>query len=141
MFQAAAPPVRIRESDFHRLSFLTGHTAEGMLESASLLHEELLRARRVPDEEIGTVQIGMTVRYRDLADGTVHDVRLNYPKDALFQPGSVSVLSPLGAALIGLAPGSTMSWLQGDGRSRAITILAIDPLSPAPSALHAVEPS
>ncbi len=140
MFQPV-PPVRIRESDFHRLAFLTGHTAEGMLESARLLREELLRARRVPDGEIGTVQIGMTVRYRDLGDASVHDVRLQYPKDALFQPGSVSVLSPVGAAMIGLPPGSTMRWRQGDGRSRAITILAIDPVSPAPATLHAPLPS
>lgn len=140
MFQPV-PPVRIRESDFDRLKHLTGHTAEGMLESASLLHEELERARLVPDGEIGTVQMGMHVRYRDLLDGEVYEVQLRYPKEALFQPGSVSVLTPVGAALIGLPPGATMIWRDSGGRRRAVTVLAMNPDPVPPARLAAQVPS
>ena len=131
------PSVKIRKSDYQRLQILAGHTAEGMLESASLLHEELLRAKVVSDREAGTAQIGTTVRYRDHSDDSVHIAKLSYPKDALFESGTISVLSPIGAALIGLAPGAALEWYAGDGRKRGVTVLSVDLSSESPAVLRA----
>jgi len=40
--------------------------------------------------------------------------------------GRISVLPPVGAALIGMTAGETFHWTDGDGRARGVRVLTID---------------
>ena len=46
--------------------------------------------------------------------------------------GTISILTPIGAALIGLSPGQSIAWTARDGRQHRLTVLSVAP--PAASA-------
>jgi regulator of nucleoside diphosphate kinase len=52
-------------------------------------------------------------------------VQLVLPENADINTGRISVLTPVGAALIGLSPGQAMEWLGNDGKKRFLTVLAV----------------
>jgi regulator of nucleoside diphosphate kinase len=83
------------------------------------LGEELDRAEVVPDEKMprNVVTMDSTVVYEDLDSGKVLMVRLTLPEDADMEQGRVSVLAPVGAALLGLKVGDVISWPLPDGRT------------------------
>ncbi len=96
----------------------SGHTAE----ASDALHYELGRARLVPDDRLppDTVRMGSGVTYR-LDNGGERAATLVYPAEAEV-PGTVSILTPVGTALIGLRPGQAFTWMEPDGRTRKLTV-------------------
>lgn len=103
-----------------------GHTAE---DADGLLYE-LERARVVDDAAVpsDTVRMGATVRYR-AGGGAEREVTLVYPKDADIAAGRISVLTPVGTALLGLRPQQSITWLTRDGRKQLMTVLSVTPPS------------
>ncbi len=63
------------------------------------------------------------VIYEDTASGAQRAVRLVYPKDAAGH-GRVSVLAPVGSALLGLRPGQQIDW-PTPGRTHHLRVLAV----------------
>jgi regulator of nucleoside diphosphate kinase len=47
------------------------------------------------------------------------------PENADINAGKISVLTPVGAALIGLSPGQAMEWSGNDGKECLLTVLAV----------------
>lgn len=72
------------------------------------------------------VRPGSWLTYRDLRTKEERRVRLSHPGDAEQGAGDVSMLSPLGAALIGLMEGAIFRWSETDGRLRAIKVVSIE---------------
>lgn len=95
--------------------------AEGLL-------DELERARVVPDNALpgDVVRMGSRVEYRTNG-GDSRVVELVYPKDADIEAGRISVLTPVGTALIGLRAGQSITWDTRDGRKQVLTVLAVTP--------------
>jgi len=95
--------------------------------AAMLLNEadraELVPAYLIPDS---VVVMQSFVEFRDDSDGTVRQVQLVYPKDADIAQDRISILTPIGTALIGLQEGQTIPWPTRDGRERTITVLRVD---------------
>lgn len=120
------PNIVLGKADHQKLIVLAmaglGHSAEAAddllyeLERASVLADAAL-----PDDIIA---MGSRVRYR-AADGTTHEVTLVYPADADIAVGKVSVLTPVGTALIGLRAGQSISWRTRDGRIQHLTVLGV----------------
>ena len=52
-------------------------------------------------------------------------VQLVLPGEADIENGRISVLTPVGAGLIGLSPGQEIEWPDIEGRSRKLRILAV----------------
>jgi regulator of nucleoside diphosphate kinase len=50
-----------------------------------------------------------------------------FPSDADIAERRVSVLTPIGAALIGLARGASISWETRTGQRRELTVIAVSP--------------
>ncbi len=128
------PEILVGEDEHRKLLILAlsgvGHTAD----AADDLLYELERARIRPDHALprDTVRMGSTVRYRTEA-GETRRVRLVYPAAADISQGAVSVLTPIGTALIGLRTGQSITWTTRDGRMSALTILEVaDPSEPDP---------
>lgn len=88
------------------------------LERASVLPDDLLPA--------DTVRMGSRVRYRAL-DGSERDVTLVFPAQADISEGRISVLTPVGTALIGLRKGQSITWDTRDGRRQVLTVLSVRP--------------
>lgn len=93
------------------------------------LRAELERAIVVPRESIlgGVVTMGARVRYVESESGASRDIELVYPDEADAAQGKVSVLAPVGAALLGLTVGQQIAWDFPDGRPRHLTVVEVTP--------------
>lgn len=111
-------------------TLLTG-LAERALEHDSpigeYLAEELSRAFIVPDDACAAnvVRMGSTVTYREDSSGRVRTVTLVFPKDANIDQHRISILTPIGAALIGLSPAQTIEWPTPGGTMETLTVLNV----------------
>lgn len=94
---------------------------------AEYLMEELSRAHVVPDDACSAhvVQMGSHVTYTDDGAGQTHRVSVVYPNEANIDEQRISVLTPVGAALIGMSPAQHIHWRDPDGRTRILTVLDV----------------
>lgn len=99
-----------------------GHTAD----DSDYMHHELDRAALVADRSLprDVVRVGSRVTYR--ADsGRARTVTLSYLDDADLTLGHISVMSPVGAALIGLRPGQSITRMGWDGAFARFSVLSV----------------
>jgi regulator of nucleoside diphosphate kinase len=133
------PAIALIASDYPRLEHLARIAAQQGDTSAMFLLEEINRAEIVPDdvhevELIATIGSWVTCLTNWSAGRTT--VQLVWPEDRTSDPAQVSVLSDLGAALIGLRVGDQMPYFVA-GRLNVVRIESvnryrpdIDPLAP-----------
>lgn len=96
-------------------------------EVAVPLIDKLAKARLAPPGRLpaGAITIGSKVSYRDELSGSVQHVTLVWPEHADISRGDVSVLTPVGVALLGLAMGDQYRWTTRTGAERALTVLDV----------------
>lgn len=84
------------------------------------LDAELRRAKVVPHHEVpaDVVTMNSEVVYEDCATSARRTVQVVYPKDANASVGKVSVLAPIGSALLGLRVGQSIEWPVPTGKKR-----------------------
>lgn len=78
---------------------------------------------------VDVITIGSVVTYRDLDMAREHTVAVVYPENANIDEGRISVLTPVGVALLGLSPGATISWVTRDDETRQLEVLEVRPPS------------
>ena len=123
--QPALPPIRIAEDDSRRLSSLANSTMDLFPDVAQFLARELDRATVAEDNDLrGVVRMGSKVTYRD-DKGASREIVLVYPHEANIALSRISILTPVGAALIGLSVGQRIAFETPDKRVRALTVLAV----------------
>jgi len=122
------PPIHIGREDFEALTGLIRRIRYDRSESAEFLIDELNRAQVLPDRELpgGTVRLGHYVTYRDEDTGMIRRFKLTLPEDANLPQGKLSILTRVGAALIGLKAGQTIEWEAPASRRRRLTVLKVD---------------
>ena len=122
-----SPSLTVARSDHQQLVRLalagSGHSAD----AADDLLFELDRAQIVADPAVppDVVRMGSRVRYRIGRDE--RHVTLVWPAEADIAERRISVLTPVGTALIGLRTGQTITFRARDGRPQMLTILAVLP--------------
>ena len=123
------PPIAVSTVDEVRLSRLATAAARRDPEVAGLLLGEIDRARLLPPGKIPADVVAMHshVEYRDAATGATHRVQLVYPNEADIASGRVSVLTLVGAALLGMAAGQSILWPTLQGRERMLFVLRVSP--------------
>jgi regulator of nucleoside diphosphate kinase len=121
------PRIVIAASEHPRLQSLAERALERSAPMGEYLAEELSRAQILPDEQFSphVVRMGSAVKYRDDAAQRTREVQLVYPHEADIERQRVSVLTPIGAALIGLSPGQSIDWPTPDGRTATLTVLEV----------------
>lgn len=121
------PPIILGETDAERLSALALQHEATNPSVAKLLLDEIARARIRPDLVVRDDIVGMnsTVEFRDEAHGRERTVRLVYPTEADISDGRISVMTPIGAGLIGLAAGQAILWPDRDGERRVLRVLRV----------------
>lgn len=126
---ARLPKIHLDQSLVGRLEALAASVMRRSPDVGERLIDEIARARLVaPDKMRGdVVTIGSEVTYRDLGMDRQHSVTLVYPEDADIDRGRISVLTPVGVALLGLSPGATIFWITRDDEKRHLEVLAVKP--------------
>lgn len=115
-----SPTLTINELDLERLEDLLERPEYRSLATATALARELERAVLVAPQDMpaDVVTMNSQVRFRDLNDNSVHVRTLVYPQRADAAVDALSVLAPLGAALLGLSVGQQINWqLPGGGNT------------------------
>lgn len=104
-------------------------------DAADALAEVLMDARMVPNDRLPAdrVAINSRVTYREEPHGSPRSVMLVHPRDANATEGRISVLSPVGRALLGRKPGGMSSTGVPGGRAVTIRVLAAERPAEAPS--------
>jgi regulator of nucleoside diphosphate kinase len=122
------PTLLLSADDFDRLTRLArAEAARYPAKDAERLLDELSRADIVPTDWVpaGTVMMNAHVEYRDDVTGRIRHLQLVYPQDANMGRGRISVLSPVGTALIGLTEGQSIIWSTARGRRGRLTVLRV----------------
>ncbi len=117
--------IYLTDQDLHRL--------QGLIDPArptkemEALQDELDQAIVVPQEMIppNVVTMNSVVRFKDLDRGQEMEVTLVYPQSAKIEQGRLSILAPVGVALIGLTVGDTIEWPVPAGGTKRLKILNI----------------
>ncbi|HZP89075.1 MAG TPA: nucleoside diphosphate kinase regulator [Burkholderiales bacterium] len=109
------PHLFLTEPDFVRLM---------ALQADAPLWAELERAMVVAPDAIPSNVITMNshVRYRDEHADVSRQIQIVYPEEADFEQGKVSVLAPVGAALLGLQVGQVIDWNFPGGETRRLRV-------------------
>lgn len=118
----------ISRQDLGRLDGLLGGNVRGQMGKVRefLLHE-LARARIVDESERPASAVAMysTVEFRDEDTGRCMVAKLVYPHETGDVGEAVSVLTPVGAALIGLSEGQSIGYETPDRRLKTLTVLRV----------------
>lgn len=120
-----SPERTLTELDHVRITRLierTGAHAAASAVEAVLDLAELVSSHSVPGD---VVTMCSRVRVADAQGGAERELTLCYPHEADAATGCVSVLSPVGAALLGLRVGETARWCTPDGREAALELRQI----------------
>jgi regulator of nucleoside diphosphate kinase len=125
-----APKLILSEEDYQKLSALV---AAYDSEAVAVLEEEIGRAKVVPTEEIPSDRVTMhaIVKVKDLETGIEHDYELVFPHEANLGKSRISVVAPLGMALIGLRVGDEYEWTTPAKRQKKFVVVAIQPAKAA----------
>lgn len=126
------PPILLSESEADMLYDLALSWRQKHPFSARLLLDELERAHTVQSGELpgDVVTMGSHVIFLEGEGGTERSVELVYPAAADMAQGRVSVMTPIGAALIGMRCGNEIDWPDRQGERRRLKIVAV--VQPAP---------
>jgi len=121
---ATGESILVTEQDFERLALLIMHS-QGP--NVVALEEELGRAEVVSQKDIpnDVVTMNSIVTFVSEDTGRESEIKLVFPKDADVTKGHVSVLAPVGVALIGLRVGQSIDWPMPNGQSRHLKVTGI----------------
>jgi regulator of nucleoside diphosphate kinase len=123
------PPIRIGARDFARLEQLLDLPAWRTHPGRDALQAELARAEVLEPAQMpaDVVTMDSEVICRDEASGAEHRLRLCYPHQVGegASAGRVSVLAPVGSALLGLALGDRIDWNGPNGRALPLRVVRI----------------
>jgi Transcription elongation factor len=120
------PEIVLSAADHRQLNVLAMAGLNHMPDQSDDLLHELERARVVDDGKVpeDIVRMGSTVRYRT-DSGQEPQVTLAYPVDADIAEGRISVMTPVGTALIGLRVGQSITWRDRANKRHMLTVLGV----------------
>jgi regulator of nucleoside diphosphate kinase len=121
------PQITLTQTDSDHLLRLAESVGHANAAVADELMTELERARVVADDRIGADVIRMGSALRFTSDlGEDRTVTLVFPAEADIAAGKVSIMTPIGAALIGLSAGHSIDWTARDGKVHRLTVESVD---------------
>lgn len=124
---AGLPHIIVSSLDFTRLNSLINSPSASSLPELDNLREELGRADVVEPEDIPPTVATMNSTIKFVIEPTAKEfeLTLSYPDDVQGQPGRISVLAPVGSALLGLSVGQEIDWPVPGGKKIRVRVLEI----------------
>ncbi|TDF83416.1 nucleoside diphosphate kinase regulator [Pseudomonas sp. H9] len=127
---STTPSIIVTRLDVQRLERLIDSLDEKTQDSPGVLalQDELDRAELVGHEEVpaGVVTMNSRVHCREEASGKDYHLTLVYPKDANADEGKISILAPIGSALLGLSVGGQIDWPAPGGKTLKLKLLEVE---------------
>jgi regulator of nucleoside diphosphate kinase len=123
----ARPRIILSKAESDRLADLAVAVFGSMPAIAKALIDEVNRADVVAPHRLPSDAVAMhsVVEFRDDVTGRVRTVQIVYPQYADISVDKVSILTPIGVALIGLSAGQSTIWQGRDGITRRLTVLQV----------------
>jgi regulator of nucleoside diphosphate kinase len=120
------PPIVITSRDYDRLEALLGSLPASGFPNKAELEAELARAEVVSPERVppNVVTMNSTVRFTIAQANETFELTLVYPKDA-GQSDRISVLAPVGSALLGMAVGDVLDWPRPGGGVATVRVTGV----------------
>lgn len=118
----------VTRQDLSRLhALIEGVAASRNVDAAEALESELSQAHVVDPAQIpaDVVTMHSRVRFLDASNGNLREVTLVFPHEAAANEGRISILAPVGAALLGLRRGDSIDWPMPNGRKKTLQILDV----------------
>ena len=121
------PSIIVSSHDMDRLDAMLESPAVSQTPAGIALAEELNRATVVAPDQVpeGTVMMHSRVECEDELQNEKHVLTLVYPREADVEQVKVSILAPVGTALLGLSIGQTMDWVAPGGRKLRLRVTAV----------------
>ncbi|MGN2246963.1 nucleoside diphosphate kinase regulator [Frateuria sp. GZRR35] len=131
------PAIVLSRLDVERIENLLDRLPAAEAQQHASLRAELERAevREPGDMPADVVTMNSTVTFSEEGTGERITMSLVYPA-AAGKPGTVSILAPVGSALLGLAQGQEIDWPMPGGRARHLRVMQIDYQPEASGHLH-----
>lgn len=131
------PSLIVSRLDCERLDALLDSPPAAGLDTRGL-RDELDRADIVEPGQIpaDVITMNSVIRFLDEDKGTEREMTLVYPRDADGRAGRVSVLAPVGSALLGLRVGAAIAWPLPGGRAARLRVLGLSYQPEAAGDLH-----
>ena len=123
------PEIIVSNNDLERLEGLLSKPPTRNRSDLDGLRAELERARIVEADELpaNVIAINRRARFRELHSGREYELTLAWPHEADAAQGRVSIFSPAGSALLGLAAGQMIDWQTPEGRAIQLSVLEVLP--------------
>lgn len=121
------PPIIVSSLDMERLEHLLDSLPAAQSGTRDSLLEELARAELVEPEDMPLDVVTMNSRVRFVMNGAAQefDMSLAYPKDVDGAADKLSILTPVGSALLGLKVGDSIDWAGPGGGRFDVTVREI----------------
>lgn len=121
------PEITISSLDSQRLEDLIDSLPKGAVAGVNELEEELARATVVAPREVpdNIVTMNSTVKFFVESTNKEFELTLVYPKDMDSSGKTISILAPVGSALLGLSIGDEIEWPKPGGGNLKIKIIQI----------------
>ena len=121
------PPIHLSEADYDVIADLALRLRPRNPILAEQILDEINRARIHPTHALpgDAVAIGSEVEFLDDCNRARRRIRLVLPGDADIAADRISVMTPVGAGLVGLRAGARIDWPTPDGRPRTLEILKV----------------
>lgn len=122
------PDIIISELDYSRIDNLLQATPGIATNIKSALLTELERAELVAPEQIpaNVVTMNSQVKFSVISTGVTFTLKLVYPKDMDDSGNTISILAPVGSAMLGLKEGDEIDWQDGQGGMLQVRIETIE---------------
>lgn len=132
---SSQPPITVSRTDMERIEALLERQPAAQAANFAALRDQLDRADVVEPVAMPahTVMMNSTVTFEEEGSGGNLTLTLVYPA-AAGAPGTVSILAPVGSALLGLSRGQQIDWPMPDGHKRRVRVLEI--IQPADTVGH-----
>ena len=121
------PPITISSLDAVRLEKMLDSLGNNQFPDKESLQDELDRANIVEPQQIppDVVTMNSTVTFKVESSDREFSLTLVYPNDAGDNTSKISILAPVGSALLGLREGDEMSWPKPGGGLLVVRILKV----------------
>ena len=122
------PPIHLLAAESDLVAGLALRAEHRQPVVAAMLLEEIERAELHGPDDMpeGYVRLNSRVTFLDERTHRMQDVQLVLPGNANIAEGRISIMTPMGAALYGLAAGACIDWPDLDGNERPIRIMRVE---------------
>jgi regulator of nucleoside diphosphate kinase len=121
------PEITLSRLDAERLEQMLDSLDGKSFPGRSELEEEIARANVVEPAQVPPTVVTMnsSVRFKVESSDTEFSLTLVYPRDADGSNDKISILAPVGSALLGLAEGDEITWPAPGGGMMVVKIIEV----------------